>query len=306
MSVEQTPAPVAEQTFAEYKAARIAEAQPVEAKEETSSSVVAEEQPEAAAESETAETSEGSEERPETNSESETEEDEQERDEQGRFTKRGLTKRFQQLTSQVRELKQQLAAKADTGVASPKVETEVKPASEGKPSIDQYETYDQYVEALADWKFEQREKARQAEETKRKAEDEQKARTATWQDRVAEFTKQHDDFDEVLESIKVPITPAVLQTVMDSENGPALAYWLAQHVDDLKRISGLNELAAAREIGKIEASLTQPKPATPAKQKVSAAPVPIKPVGGTAAAHKKPLTEVSFEEYKKRRQAGER
>src|SRR4029453_2627887 len=93
-------------------------------------------------------TSEGSDaekpEQPETASESETDEEKQEpeRDEQGRFAKRGLEKRFRDLTSEIRELKQQLAAKAEPGVASPKAEPE------SEPKADDFTEYADYVRAL--------------------------------------------------------------------------------------------------------------------------------------------------------------
>lgn len=294
MSVDSTPVETtAEQSFQDYKASRLADKQPVEEAKE----------PEVVPDS-----SEGSEEQPETPVESETTEKQETEGEEKPEKKGGFQRRIDKLTREKRELEAKLGELegklADKPAVQPKEEP--KPTPEGKPSIEKYETYDEYVEALAEWKIDQREKARVAEESKRKAEAEQQARNATWQERVAEFSKQYDDFDEVLESIKVPITPAVQNTILESENGPALAYWLAQHGDELKRISGLSDLAAAREIGKIEASLTQPKPAVQAKPKVSAAPAPIKPVGGTASAHKKPLTEVPYEEYKKRRLAGER
>jgi hypothetical protein len=96
--------------------------------------------------------------------------------------------------------------------------------------------------------------------------------------------------------------------LLESEHGPQLAYWLAKNPDVAGRIASMDAVQSARAIGRIEAALLT-KPSEPKKEvPVTKAPEPIRPVGAKASANaKKPLTEVTdFDEYVRRRRAGER
>ena len=95
----------------------------------------------------------------ETDSDQESaEESKPERDENGQFRKkqRGIDKRFHELTSEIRGLKEQLASRADTSVASSRVEPE---APQGEPQPEQYDDYNQYIRDLAKWSIKAKAKA---------------------------------------------------------------------------------------------------------------------------------------------------
>lgn len=89
-----------------------------------------------------------------------------------------------------------------------------------------------------------------------------------------------------------PVTPAMAEVIQDSERGPEVAYHLATHREDALRIARMTPLAAAREIGRIEATLDAPKPRT----KTNAPPPPITLKGGTATTTKDP-DKMSSEEW---------
>lgn len=236
---------------------------------------------------------------PETASESETDEDKQERerDEQGKFAKRGLDKRFGQLTAKIRALEAQLAAKADPGVASPKV---AKPESEPKP--EDFAEYADYVRALT--KYTAIQTTREETATASQA---QHHRTSVdaWNAREKAARAAHADYDAVIAAsddfeFPVEVRPAIGNALLTSELGPQITYYLAQNRAECERIARLDPIAAVREIGKLEAKLSiKPTPETKKPPKLSAAPDPIKPdTGGSHAPSTKRPEDMTHEEYK--------
>jgi hypothetical protein len=90
-----------------------------------------------------------------------------------------------------------------------------------------------------------------------------------WQQREAEFAAKTPDYREVAYDDSVPVTAAMAEMIAESDEGPALAYYLGKNRDEAARIAALGDRAAAREIGRIEARLSvKPVPA------VSKAPPP--------------------------------
>jgi hypothetical protein len=279
---------------------------------------------EVAEQTETVETSEAPAEEAKTEPETEPEEietQEQERDEQGRFKSKeksedeeaelpkGVRKRIQKeidkavaARKEAERYAQELRSKLDTG-AEPAKTTET--TSNSKPKLDDFESYDAYVDALTDWKIEQREAARTKAEAESRAKSESETRAQAWTEKVEAARDKYEDFDDVISEITTPITPAMQEAIMESSIGTDIAYHLAQHPKEIQRIAKLTPMQAAIEIGKLEAKLTAP--VEKKKPAVSKAPEPIKPVGAKASTAKKSLYEIDdFTEYVKRRRAGER
>jgi hypothetical protein len=251
-------------------------------------------------------------EEPETAPDSEPEDD-QEQDEEGERKPRakgkgGFQRRIDRLTRELHERDQRLdemqrRLAGEKPAAQPQSTT---PAD--KPKLETFQTYEEYVEAVTDWKLESRIRREQAAVAEWQQREQQRAATETWNERVAAAKKTLPDFDDVMEEgSDLPITPALQQTILESELGPQLAYHLAQNPQEVARLSKLSPIATAREIGRLEAKLSAdsaPKPTA----KTSKAPEPIKPVSRPAkTAVAKSLNEVEdFAEYEKRRKAGER
>jgi hypothetical protein len=164
---------------------------------------------------------------------------------------------------------------------------ERKPAeSAGKPSPDKFGSYDEYVEALADWKADQRVaesfKRRDAERSQAAEARAAEAKAQAWHERQSNFREATPDYDAVVGKSSVHVAPHVVDTLLDSDSGPELAYHLAKHPETVRRINELSPLAAAREIGRIEASLSTP--AAPREKPASKAPAPITPARSSAPA----------------------
>lgn len=237
--------------------------------------------------------------------------------------KSGFQRRVDKLTQRITAREQELeywkqqALTASGSKTDSKVETKPADSTEGKPSPDTFESHAAYVEALTDWKVDQREKARDAKEQKTRIETEQSNIHSSHQKRVEAFRSSHDDFDEKLENLSdVPRSPAVEQVIINSDNGPALLYELAKNPAEAMRIAKLHPIAAALAMGKIEARIeTKSSDETKTEsKKVTKAPDPLKPLsaGGKGSAPKSifdpTLSQAEYErlrteQLKKRRQA---
>lgn len=206
----------------------------------------------------------------------ETTDEGQERDEKGRFKPR-LQERFDELTREKHEARRE--ADYWHGVAEASKPKPTEPAANApaadpnKPKAENFETYDEFTEALTDWKIEQREQRRDAQQ-------QAAAQATTWQQRAAEAKAAMPDFDEVMAASSAPMSHAMAEVLKESEHGPALAYHLAKNAAEAERIARLSPLAAARELGRIEATLSTPAAApAPAPKKVTSAPTPPTPIG---------------------------
>lgn len=105
-------------------------------------------------------------------------------------------------------------------------------------------------------------------------------REQSFKERVDNFKKSAPDFDDlVLRNRSLPITADMAQVIRESEDGPAVAYYLGKNPGEAARIAQLGTVAAARELGKIEARLAfereqASKPVVTPKPAVSQAPPP--------------------------------
>lgn len=183
--------------------------------------------------------------------------------------------------------------------------------SSGEPQEEDFENHKDYVKALAKWTYEQEKKADEEKNSQTKAKSDYEKKLSTHSERVAEFKKEHSDFDDVVADLveeygDVKFSGPLEASILSSENGPALVYELAKNPDQLMRINKLNALDCAREIGKIEARLEKNQESPPKQKKATTtkAPPPVKPVGGksTRATAKSIYDEnLSFAEYEKLR-----
>lgn len=198
----------------------------------------------------------------------------QERDEKGRFKPNRVQERIDELRRKAGESEREAAYWRGVAEAAKPKEAAPAPAEDpGKPKAADFETYDEYIEKLTDWKIEQREAAQSAKQ-------QQEAQASTWQQRAAAAKAAMPDFDSVLSSSRAPMTQAMAEVIRGSEHGPALAYHLAKNPAEAERLAGLSPHAAAHALGVIEARLSTPTaaPVTPPK-KVTSAPPPPSTVG---------------------------
>lgn len=162
-----------------------------------------------------------------------------------------------------------------------------------KPLVENYQDYESFVEALTEWKVEQKagEVIARREQEHRQREAQSNAQTE-WEARADKVRAELPDYDEVIysEAFKtLHVSPAMAEAIQASELGPKLAYHLTKNPGESSRIASLSPVAAVRELLILEGKLS----ATPQQtnRPVSAAPAPIAPVvGARATVSKDPAT----------------
>lgn len=223
-------------------------------------------------------------EKPEAESEQSEEEqgDESEKDKPKK--KGGFQRRIDKLNARISAREQELeywksqALKQGASEEKPK-NVESKP-NDGRPVADDFENHSDYLEALIDWKAEQKIKERDLKQKKEQAESEQEKLVREHAERVQSFSKEVEDFQEVLSEVDdVPVSLTFQELILASENGPKLMYELAKNREEFERINKLSPLAAARELGKFEAKISKSTEVKPEIKKTTKAPNPITPVG---------------------------
>ncbi len=116
-------------------------------------------------------------------------------------------------------------------------------------------------------------------------------------ERVEEIKPRIPDFDKVMSAFEKDggkFASHVIEEIRDSEKGPALAHHLAKTPDLVAELNAMSPRDAAREIGRLEAKISLPKPRTQTQ-----APAPITPITGGASPGFDPNTSDDMEAYVK-------
>jgi uncharacterized protein YicC (UPF0701 family) len=214
----------------------------------------------------------------------------QARDEEGKFLSKNAQKRIDELTREKYE--RQREAEYWRQQAMQQRPEPVKPTEPVKlPTLEEH-GYDEakYQAALIQY-VEQ--KASEVVETRLTQQEKQRAeqqRLSAFAERQQAFAKATPDFEaRVLQDPTLPITEAMRDVIVDSENGPEIAYYLAQNRDAAEAISRLPTHLAALEMGRIEGRLSAQKEAAK-RTTVTKAPPPPPTLDTTEAASSKVST----------------
>jgi len=168
-----------------------------------------------------------------------------------------------------------------------------------KPKADDFDDYNDYVDALTDYKVEVKKRAWDQEAANKAANETYQQKQARLQEKINEGFTKYDDFEEVALENSVPITPMVVEILAESDAPADVAYYLGKNRTEAIAISRMTPIAAARAIAKIENQLAA-TPRQPTKTTTSA-PAPIKPIGsGPAAISKNPekMTQAEYEAWR--------
>jgi hypothetical protein len=169
-----------------------------------------------------------------------------------------------------------------------------RPADPGMPTIDKFDNFDEYVTAKAEYIASQTLSKHEQRQQQEKAQAAQHQTVEGWNKRVA--AADIPDFHDVVASSDVPMTKIMQQAIMESDNGPKLAYHLATNPADAERIAGMTPIGAVRALTLIEEGFKKPVA-------VSKATPPITPVGSKATSIKSLLDVKDYDEFSKRRAA---
>jgi len=203
-------------------------------------------------------------------------------------------KEYDEATAKIRKKAEAVAERRALKVYAEKLESlNVKPAQQqevkadnGKPQLSKYENVEDYVEAVADWKLNQREQGLQQEKAAK-----QQSEVSVKVQRILEDAEKIPGFDRD-EFASLPVSSSMAEAIMDSDKAPQVVAYLASNPDDAERINKLSPARQAAEIGKLEVALS-----TVTKVKASSAPAPIKPLGSRGSATGTLADAKSMDEY---------
>lgn len=201
-------------------------------------------------------------------------------DEEHRVPK-GVQKRIDRLTRE----KYQLQARLEVLERSQQAPQQQQQAQQAQPSqapkLDQFNSVEEYLDALADHKasqkFDHLAKEREAKESQTRQQQEAAKLYESYTKQTEQARQAYEDFDDVVQDPDLSISQAMAEAIMRSNNGADVAYYLGKNPDQAARIASLDPFSAAVEIGRIAATVVRPQP-----RKTSSAPPPIQPVGARA------------------------
>ena len=193
--------------------------------------------------------------------------------------KSGVQERINELTRQRHDKERALdAAKQEAeywkaqAIQKPE-EPQQSPVATGKPESDQFDSYEEYLEALSDYKVDQRLTANRVEQEQQAQRQQLASKQQAFNQKAEKL--EIDDFVDVVYNPDLVLSEDMIGIAFDSDKGPEILYYLGKNPTESARIAALTPVQAARELGRLEASITLP----PAKT-LSAAPPPITPISG--------------------------
>ena len=128
----------------------------------------------------------------------------------------------------------------------------------------------EHAKAQAIREYEQRKQVETAQQYRQRI-------VSGWEEKAESVASKYEDFDQLVGEMQP--TNHLTAAIMEADNGPEIAYYLAKNIKEAQRIVALPPMSQLREIGKLEAKLAaQPeKPKAPSK-----APPPIAPLTGSS------------------------
>ena len=197
----------------------------------------------------------------------ETKEAEKEHDESS--LPEGVKKRIDKVTRQKYE------AIAESNRLKAEIEqlrAQIAPKQEA-PDISQFDTLDDYVEAVAEYKYQHNMLSEQEKNVERAIE---QRVSREWTAKVEKVRSVAPDFDAVFNNVaSIEFAPMALEAVAQHPKGAEIAYMLGKDVSEAYRIAALPPSQQLMAIGELAAKTNVPKPKT-----VSSAPPPVKSVSG--------------------------
>ena len=247
----------------------------------------------------------------------------------------GIQQRFSELTAEKkveqakREAAEEYAARLERLLADRQREPEPRQPdpvpepqrAEPRPRRDDFIDPDAYDVALDHWytaqteralevKLAEREQHQRVEHERQQQAERQQAEQqrqhqhveATYQERATKFAEQHPDYEERVQSDDLKISVIMANAIKTNDDGPAVAYYLAEHPEEAARIASFNvpglifpqghELAGQPvpdigrqvfEMGKLFASVTSPAVATAPRAVAPTTPPPVTPLRRSSA-----------------------
>lgn len=213
----------------------------------------------------------------------------------------GVQKRIDELTRKRYEAEREAAywrGKAEG--QKPEAGQGSEEAAQAKPKQEAYQSYEEYLEALTDWKL----TARLKTERTRIQEESQKQTVAQgFEAQVKSAREKHADFDALVYNESLQISETMREVILQSDDGASLAYHLGKNPEEAARIARLAPMAQIMAIGRLQATLEANAAAPAPAPAPSTAPAPIIPVKASAPGQTGLREDLSIGDWMKRRNA---
>jgi hypothetical protein len=194
--------------------------------------------------------------------------------------------RAQQLEQYLRSLQPQQSQSPST------------PAVQGEPTLEQF-GYDQeaFQKAERQWLIGEAKKAARAEIEQELTQRQMQEQGTRFNQRVAELEKKMPGAWQRAIQAPLQTTPIIEQVIFQSDVGPEIGVYLADHLDEAQAITRLPPMQQAVAMGRIEAAVKAAPAAPPRPPKaLTAAPAPSAPLPSGSSAAKKKLEDQSIED----------
>ncbi len=116
------------------------------------------------------------------------------------------------------------------------------PLTRAKPTEDQigttYNTYADFVEDLADWRYEQREARSKVEQATQTRLQHAETRFTAYQQQKPAFLAAHADYPTILAAVAhIGMPPVMMDAVLESDRPHEIEYWLGTHADEFASLA---------------------------------------------------------------------
>lgn len=133
-----------------------------------------------------------------------------------------------------------------------------------------------------------------------KQQEAEQERSRVFMEKESAFRAAHPDYDAVTRNPALPITQAVVDVLLETDDPPAVAYYLGQNPSEAAAIAQMTPHQIGRAIGRIEAKLSAPQVSEAPRQvepkTVTKAPAPVTTLSGSPTVRKS-YEEMSAKEY---------
>lgn len=126
----------------------------------------------------------------------------------------------------------------------------------GPPNPDQFDSYQEYVDALVDYKIELRNQEQTKQQSEKSQREYQTQKRQEFEGYAHIIAEQVPQFWDAITDPTLPVTDAMAEAVMElGELAPYTMLWLATNKQEALRMARLNPRAATLEIGRLAVKL---------------------------------------------------
>jgi hypothetical protein len=213
-------------------------------------------------------------------------EDKEERPKKGK-----LATRFSELTGKARAAEERAAA-AEARLAELEGKKTQQVAEKPAPDPKDFSDFDDYTEALGEWKAEKKLAERAVSD--KKAKDEAKAAEVmkAWNERLESAKERYEDFHEIVTSASVEYDKLIQKILIESEYGPDVLYHLSNDDTDAAKFAKMNVDQQIKFIGRLEGKFEaladeaeEEKPVVKVEKAKPKLPSPITPIKAKNVSH---------------------